>query len=373
MNWSCLCGTACECTPDFKPLSDITTDVDYILRGLPYLERVQTVEPDWLLLWERLVRTFNSRRLTNVEDRLPALAGLAAAIQRHLQVRYLFGLWSTPGLSNQLLWVGKETHLRGLYRKRTFSPLGCISPDYAPSWSWASCYVETEACSDSLAVDVSAVHEQDRARDEIVLLWSIRDIKINLRTSNPFGPGTGVLQIFSLVVPVDAHWELVTLLSSPSVRFPICSLIYDPVGWDTNDPLVPLRIHLLREEMEIDMEPVPDTWYKDNRANYDHNPRWYKRKRLCFIFSHVRSTKEHAHTFRGLVLERLPGLENGLKKYRRLGYGEGTFSKSLEGEEGLRSAPYRNPPDDFHSTDNFRKGTWEYWQTLGAWETIALV
>lgn len=354
MNWSCLCATACECIPDFKPLSDVTTDVDYILRGLPYLERVQTVKPDWLLLWKQLIRTFNSRRLTNVEDRLPALAGLAAAIQRHLQVRYLFGLWSTPDLLNQLLWVGKRKHSLGHYR--TLDPLGRVSPDYAPSWSWASSYVEIETSSDWLEVDVSAVHEQDCARDEIVQLWSIRDIKINPRTSNPFGPGTGVLQIFSLVVPVDAHWE-----SGPFASVPVCSLIYSPVGWDTYHPLVLLRIHFLFTDLRTHGKHVLDKWNQDLRADYDHNPHWYKGKRLYFMFSHVRSTKAHAHTFQGLVLQRLPGLEDGLKKYKRLGYGTGAFLEPLEGEEGLRSAPYRNLPNDLYSTDNFRKGTWEYW------------
>ncbi|KAF1997096.1 HET-domain-containing protein, partial [Amniculicola lignicola CBS 123094] len=76
MAWSCLSHTGCECDP---------------------------VLTTWMQIWKELVMEFSKRDLTKQQDRLPALAGLAAAFQRKVKDQYLAGLWRNE-LATQLIW-----------------------------------------------------------------------------------------------------------------------------------------------------------------------------------------------------------------------------------------------------------------------------
>lgn len=76
--------------------------------------------------WNRLVAEYTSRSISHVEDRLPALAGLAEKYQKLTGFRYLAGIWSEE-LPFSLLWRREG---------------GNVEPPTVacriPSWSWAA-------------------------------------------------------------------------------------------------------------------------------------------------------------------------------------------------------------------------------------------
>ncbi len=87
----------------------------------------ESVDARWFE-WYRMVESYSSRDITNPEDRLPAVAGLAKAVasvtgERH----YMAGLWEN-GVLEGLLW----------HRKDAKTTLRVPASYIAPSWSWAS-------------------------------------------------------------------------------------------------------------------------------------------------------------------------------------------------------------------------------------------
>ncbi|KAK4123677.1 HET-domain-containing protein [Parathielavia appendiculata] len=79
------------------------------------------------LLWGELVQHFTQRLLTNKEDRLNALAGIAADLQRLWEDDYIYGLWKHCFVE-LLVWL-------------TVPPASLSSggrSSRAPTWSWAS-------------------------------------------------------------------------------------------------------------------------------------------------------------------------------------------------------------------------------------------
>ncbi|CVK87127.1 uncharacterized protein FPRN_05469 [Fusarium proliferatum] len=83
--------------------------------------------------WERLVRAYTGRQLTNPADKLPALSGLA---QQRKKVRggvYLAGLWQDSLMYDLCWFIIQNLELK------TGGILGHRPPSYrAPSWSWAA-------------------------------------------------------------------------------------------------------------------------------------------------------------------------------------------------------------------------------------------
>jgi hypothetical protein len=76
-----------------------------------------------------MVQDFTDRHLSVTTDRLPALSGLAAAVQKYTKSEYLAGLWKKD-LKAGLLWYRPPWAWN-----RSFPQ---SSSYYAPSWSWAS-------------------------------------------------------------------------------------------------------------------------------------------------------------------------------------------------------------------------------------------
>ncbi|PVH93011.1 hypothetical protein DM02DRAFT_542377, partial [Periconia macrospinosa] len=102
LGWSCWSNTACECDP--KQTSH------FIDQSSEHLKISSTPQPnqgcvtDWLATWRNIVHEFTKRDLTVLTDRLPAIAGLASAMQHQLNSDYLAGLWECD-LARQLLWT----------------------------------------------------------------------------------------------------------------------------------------------------------------------------------------------------------------------------------------------------------------------------
>lgn len=78
--------------------------------------------------WDQTVRVYNLRSLTYENDRLEALAGIAATAARLWNSRYLAGLWEQD-MESQLGWRLDGSALDYDWKWR--QPRG-------PSWSWAS-------------------------------------------------------------------------------------------------------------------------------------------------------------------------------------------------------------------------------------------
>jgi Heterokaryon incompatibility protein (HET) len=89
----------------------------------------ETISSDW----QYLVRQYTSRAITDPNDKLPALSGIAAEFQRLSGDEYLAGLWRST-LPHSLLWH----QLPAPSPKPTKNIIQLPSAYRAPSWSWAS-------------------------------------------------------------------------------------------------------------------------------------------------------------------------------------------------------------------------------------------
>ena len=80
--------------------------------------------------WLKLVQHYTKLGITKVQDRLPALSGLAKMIQTQTNDTYVAGLWKS-NLVEGLAWAlsGKDFKAEELHNKRPYT---------APTWSWAS-------------------------------------------------------------------------------------------------------------------------------------------------------------------------------------------------------------------------------------------
>jgi hypothetical protein len=92
-------------------------------------------------LWSDIVEKYSRSTLTFQSDKLVAVAGLAAEIQRMVRDEYCAGLWKKHLLSH-LLWRANPMERR--QGDELVSGPNCL--EYvAPSWSWASVQCPVEA------------------------------------------------------------------------------------------------------------------------------------------------------------------------------------------------------------------------------------
>jgi len=75
--------------------------------------------------WRTTVEDFSARALAKPMDRLPALSGLATALEPILRTDYLAGIWRNDVAS--LLWTIQDN-----------VATRCAPSGYEPTWSWAS-------------------------------------------------------------------------------------------------------------------------------------------------------------------------------------------------------------------------------------------
>lgn len=136
--------------------------------------------------WDFLVADYCNRSLTNTEDRLPAISGLAQLVCETLGDHYLAGFWKS-GILKGLAWKGTsnsyslQNHLQNI-RERNY---------IAPSWSWAACvgWVKMETCASWQAIS------------ECTLL----DAEVKTDLHNPFGRVYGgYLRIRGKVAPIPS-------------------------------------------------------------------------------------------------------------------------------------------------------------------------
>lgn len=180
LGWSCWSSTACECDPE--QTSEFLNGSAHNLKisSSPLLNR--TVVTDWIATWCNLVLEFTKRDLTVPTDRLPAMSGLASALQTHINSTYLAGLWEFD-LPKQLLWASDWTAVG------SDLPPPLLEDGYAPSWSWAS-----------VPGTVWFVNTVQRPRFSLV--WQILSVRFRHLGQNPFGRGEGTVTVEGDVLQV---------------------------------------------------------------------------------------------------------------------------------------------------------------------------
>lgn len=118
----------------------VTTIVSNDERGcvlpVPHGEQVfMHPMPETLDAWYFGVEDYSRRKLTFPTDKLPALAGVAAAISAYSKQEYLAGIWSGDVLRG-LMWEPDDEG-RPLPKSRSIWPMSPMDP-LVPSWSWAT-------------------------------------------------------------------------------------------------------------------------------------------------------------------------------------------------------------------------------------------
>jgi hypothetical protein len=114
LSWGCFTIDECECGRT-QHLASTDSKRNF------YDQVIQKREPSTTdQLWRNLVGKYSSRALTIEDDRLPAISGIATAMQSARSGTYLAGLWS-DSLVLDMLWISDN-----------YKPLR------SPSWSWGS-------------------------------------------------------------------------------------------------------------------------------------------------------------------------------------------------------------------------------------------
>jgi hypothetical protein len=128
-------------------------------------ELQQKVEQDPENCWRLFVRAYSERSLTFLDDKLPAIAGIAAHFQQQTGFHYVAGLWRET-LMVDLVWVSWGW-------EELDNPPSTVQ---APSWSWVSIH-------GGVAFDVEMISEGIPIKTHC----TIEDVQCNISGQNPFG------------------------------------------------------------------------------------------------------------------------------------------------------------------------------------------
>ncbi|TPX08749.1 uncharacterized protein E0L32_009811 [Thyridium curvatum] len=124
------------------------------------------------LFWESAVHAYSQRDLTYIQDRLPAISGIAALYGRMTGAKYLGGLWGDSLLA-QLCWY----RMRWL-RDEVLQPQ--VAEYLGPSWTWASIVWRVQwQGSTRYASDTLEQHFGEEA--------SVVEAACTVKGSNPYG------------------------------------------------------------------------------------------------------------------------------------------------------------------------------------------
>lgn len=167
--------------------------------------------------WHKAVEDYSARALTETTDKLPALAGLAAAVHDRYKpatCRYVAGLWQDDIRPSLAWWSRNESHTNKRY------------PTYvAPTWSWASIagpvsyenlYLETSHCNRSgprSDVDVGDGNNSEEltkyyawcdSRSDDKYALQVLDVSVQTSTNDRFGAirhTSAVLRCIAALIP----------------------------------------------------------------------------------------------------------------------------------------------------------------------------
>ncbi|KAG9236244.1 heterokaryon incompatibility protein-domain-containing protein [Amylocarpus encephaloides] len=194
-------------------------------------------------LWRTMVSSYTTLRLTKLEDRLPAIRGLAKQMGAARKSRYLAGMWEDT-LNDDLLWT--------IYQDK--KPRPC--PRNAPSWSWASVETPASYWDEIVFTDVDEAVLEDRLPYQH--FGEIAKCETSWSTSD--GPGTitwGSLTIRGLIAEgvlereaemCNGEERMVYYVTFPDLRLPVnMDCLLDPRQTDVNASVLCLRMSLLQQ------------------------------------------------------------------------------------------------------------------------------
>jgi hypothetical protein len=236
--WNCWHGWECEGSRTvFTPFS----------HGLPWLfsgwKGEKNIKLDVQATgWYEVVEVYSRKHLTFDEDKLPALSGLAAEVQKVTADIYLAGLWQKDLISG-LLWSRSwdEPHMVRAMPRR------------APSWTWAA----YDGSVDMLAMSLVP------SADDLARVIS-SNVKLHHR-ENPFGRVNGGEIVLRGPCRDFTHEELGRSQDNPHTRLPGIDLPVRPVldlgPLTTEDHFTSI---LLRREYFYVSEEKP--WYVSDES-----------------------------------------------------------------------------------------------------------
>lgn len=120
IQWTCRTLRACECHQHSYPSQPL-------FPAPPSGTSSAETDMGYAKIWSQIIEEYSVRNLTVLEDKLPALSGLACKFGVVTGFTYIAGLW-------------KETLLYDLVWQRDGSPLEAPTTWLGPSFSWASAY-----------------------------------------------------------------------------------------------------------------------------------------------------------------------------------------------------------------------------------------
>jgi hypothetical protein len=140
---------------------------------------------DLLGVWGRLVQSYTTLEITEVSDRLPAIAGIAQRFAPYMgDMQYSAGLWQDPSgilTTPQLLWFTETPAPR---------PAACETP----TWSWASVA--------SPVLDATPERNEEPGRRRFPLAGCREPIQLGLEGPSRYGPvNKGVIQLQAKLFP----------------------------------------------------------------------------------------------------------------------------------------------------------------------------
>ena len=173
LKWNCRTKSGCECESVHLNAPDLE-----IIFGKYCVSDVNCSPTRVFDDWQTMIKPYTKRRLTRQSDRLPAISGIAASVQKFTSSRYLAGLWE-DNLVSDLQWKLSPT-FRDDASPTLSSKDFCFRflrtmPAYrAPTFSWASIdsVAENNRCSIGDGSQIDAV---------------VMDAQCTPKGANPFG------------------------------------------------------------------------------------------------------------------------------------------------------------------------------------------
>ena len=144
-HWSCASGHEVELKPAYphgnngsrRPVHSASDRSAIMPMAQEFLLACRSGEDNLHTFWADIIKSYAARNMTNLNDRLRALSGLAAKyLSADRTDQYLAGIWA-KNLPEGLVW--KATHAVGDQSEKHGRPV-----TKWPSWSWAVLPVQTE-------------------------------------------------------------------------------------------------------------------------------------------------------------------------------------------------------------------------------------
>jgi Heterokaryon incompatibility protein (HET) len=173
LKWNCRTKSGCEC--ESAHISGLDNDIIF---GEYCVSEVNCSPATVFWDWQTMIKHYTKRRLTRQSDRLPAISGIAASVQKVTSSRYLAGLWE-DNLVSDLQWklhpaLRDDAPPTFSSKDFRFRFLRAMPAYRAPTFSWAS-------------IDSVVENETSKVRNHSQIDAVVMDAQCTLKGANPFG------------------------------------------------------------------------------------------------------------------------------------------------------------------------------------------